>query len=97
MSKREKLRQKLRDQPADSTMQDVQTLLERFGFILARIRGSHHIFEYDQGGATSQIVVPMHGRKVKKVYVQRVIELLDTLFPPEDIEDISEEDDGENS
>jgi predicted RNA binding protein YcfA (HicA-like mRNA interferase family) len=86
MSKRDKLRQKLRNRPADGTMRDVETLLGQFGFSLARIRGSHHIFEYDQGGTVVQLVVPMHGRKVKKVYIQLVIEKLDALFPVEDLE-----------
>jgi predicted RNA binding protein YcfA (HicA-like mRNA interferase family) len=93
MSKRDKLRQKLRNKPADGTMRDVETLLGQFGFSLARIRGSHHIFEYDQGGTVVQLVVPMHGRKVKKVYIQLIIEKLDELFPMEDIEDETEESD----
>jgi predicted RNA binding protein YcfA (HicA-like mRNA interferase family) len=91
MSKREKLRQKLRNNPTDATMQDVQTLLNRFGFGLARIRGSHHIFEYEDSEQFGQIVVPLHERKVKKVYVIKVIELLDELFPEDDTDD--EEDD----
>lgn len=40
MTKREKLRKKLRNPSADANMQDVQTLLERFGFILARTRAA---------------------------------------------------------
>ena len=91
MSKREKLRQKLRNRPADADMQDVQTLLQRFGFVLVRTRGSHHIFEYDDGETNRQIVVPLHGRKVKKVYVQRIVELLDELFPPEETAERAED------
>lgn len=82
MTKREKLRRKLRDHPANSSMQDVQTALEHFGFTLARTRGSHYIFEYAEGDAFAQIVIPTHGRKVKKAYVQKVVELLDKMFPP---------------
>jgi predicted RNA binding protein YcfA (HicA-like mRNA interferase family) len=95
MSKREKLRRKLRNQPAEAGMRDVQTLLERFGFSLARARGSHYIFEYDDGTRFQQMVVPLHGRKVKKIYVQRVIEILDKMFPPdkESGEDGEEEND----
>ena len=70
MSKREKLRQKLRQQPADASMQDVETLLLRFGFILSRVRGSHHIFDYDDGKRFQQLIVPLHGRRVKKFYVE---------------------------
>jgi predicted RNA binding protein YcfA (HicA-like mRNA interferase family) len=87
MSKRERLRQKLRSLPADADMRDVQTLLERFGFKFVRTRGSHHIFEYDGDKRSSQIVFPLHGSKVKRVYIRRVIEILDELFPPEKEED----------
>ena len=83
MSKRERLRRKLRSLPADADMRDVQTLLERFGFKFVRARGSHHIFEYDDGKWVSQIVFPLHGRKVKRIYIKRVIEILDELYPPE--------------
>lgn len=94
MSKREKLRQKLRNQPSEATMQDVETLLYRFGFILARVRGSHHIFEYDDGESILQIVVPVHGTKVKKIYVQRAVALLDNLFP---LEKSDEDEDGQDT
>ena len=83
MTKKEKLRRKLRNNPAGATMQDVQTLLGRFGFTLARVSGSHHIFEYDDGERFEQVVVPLHGRKVKKIYVKKVIQLIDGLFPEE--------------
>jgi predicted RNA binding protein YcfA (HicA-like mRNA interferase family) len=90
MSKREKLRRKLRNNPTDATMQEVETLLLRFGFVLDRVSGSHHLFVYKQGEGYRSIGIPLHGRKVKKVYVERVIELLDDLFP---IEDKAEEED----
>ena len=83
MSKREKLRRKLRNNPKDATMQEVETLLMRFGFTLERIQGSHHIYRYTDGKQISKIVVPLHGRKVRTIYVKRAVELLDKLFPQE--------------
>ena len=91
MSKREKLRAKLRNNPSDATMQDVATLLGRYGFILERIQGSHHIFRYSDGNQTLNIVIPMFGRQVKTIYVKRVIELLDRLFPIDKIESNDDE------
>jgi predicted RNA binding protein YcfA (HicA-like mRNA interferase family) len=90
MSKGEKLRRKLRVRPADANMRDVETLLVRFGFTLARIHGSHHIFEYDNGERFQQVIVPLHGRKVKRMYIQQVIAILDELFPPEELTDEDE-------
>jgi len=96
VTKRDKLRRKLRNNPTDATMQDVETLLVRFGFTLVRVTGSHHIYEYDDGERTQQITVPLHGRKVKKVYVQQISEILDGLFPTEGLdENETVEDDNE--
>lgn len=93
MSKREKLRRKLRNNPKDATMQEVETLLSRFGFKLERISGSHHVFRFSDDEQTQSISVPLHGRKVKTVYVRQVIELLDELFP----EEISDDAEGEDT
>ena len=78
-------------------MQDVETLLQRFGFALVRRAGSHHLFEYDDGEQWRQIVVPLHGRKVKQVYVEQVIALLNTLFPVEAMNTSEVDDDDENT
>ncbi|GIK65004.1 MAG: hypothetical protein BroJett018_27980 [Chloroflexota bacterium] len=93
MSKREKLRRKLRNNPKDATIQEVETLLSRFGFKLERISGSHHVFRFsdDEQIQVRSISVPLHGRKVKTVYVQQVIELLDELFPGELSNDVDGE------
>ncbi len=93
MSKRDKLRRRLRNNPGSGTMQDVETLLLGYGFTLARVSGSHHIFEYQEGDVWKQIVVPMHGNKVKKVYIKKAVEALDELFS----ETSDESDDDENA
>jgi predicted RNA binding protein YcfA (HicA-like mRNA interferase family) len=92
MSKREKLRRKLRNNPEGAAMQEVETLLLRFGFKLARVSGSHHIYEYEEGDIWKQVIVPLHGRKVKKIYVKRVVEAIDELFS----EDTDEQEDEGN-
>jgi predicted RNA binding protein YcfA (HicA-like mRNA interferase family) len=91
MTKREKLRRKLRNPSADANMRDVQTLLGNFGFVLIRTRGSHHIFEYDDGERNEQVVFPVHGRKVKRVYIKDVVKILDELFPVEEVDDTEED------
>jgi predicted RNA binding protein YcfA (HicA-like mRNA interferase family) len=93
VTKRDKLRRKLRNNPVDVTMREVQTLLENFGFVLDCVSGSHHLFVYEVDTIYHSINIPLHGRKVKKLYVSRVSDLLDELFP-EEVED--SEDDSEN-
>lgn len=95
MTKREKLRRKLRNNPASATIQDVETLLSGFDFSLARVTGSHHIYEFEKGGLWKQVVVPLHGRKVKPVYVKKAIEVIDDLFPEEELD--NEEDNEQDS
>jgi predicted RNA binding protein YcfA (HicA-like mRNA interferase family) len=74
MSKRDKLRRKLRNNPRGRTKQEVETLLGQFGFVLDRVSGSHHVFILKIGDTRHRIVAPIHGQKVKAVSVKQVIE-----------------------
>lgn len=73
MSKREKLFQRLKNNPRDVTFAQIEKLLVQENFILDRVAGSHHIFK--RGLIT--FVIPVHQNKVKSVYVKRVIELIE--------------------
>jgi predicted RNA binding protein YcfA (HicA-like mRNA interferase family) len=58
--------------------EDVRSLLEAFGFEEKRSKGSHHSFRGSQG---RKITVPkIGGQKVKGVYVQQIIELLNLEY-----------------
>lgn len=81
MTKRDKLRQRLRNNPKGAKFSDVETLLLNFGFRLDRVSGSHHLFRYDTGEQTVGIIIPVHGNHVKTHYVKDVLEVLDELFP----------------
>lgn len=89
LSKRDKLRQKLRNNPKGVRFSDIETLLMRFGFVLVRVKGSHHFFEYRQDDVNAIMVVPVHANQVKSQYVKDTIELLDTLFPEDETSDSS--------
>ena len=80
MSKRDKLRQKLRNNPRNVKFSELETLLLRFGFILIRVAGSHHIFRYSGQGENAKLVIPVHGNSIKPEYVNAVIETLDALL-----------------
>jgi predicted RNA binding protein YcfA (HicA-like mRNA interferase family) len=74
MSKLAKLIRSFLANPPDVRFEDVRYVLEAFGFQEKRSRGSHHTFENEMGEV---IVVPKKGgRKVKRFYVQRIVELL---------------------
>ncbi|MEL6460367.1 MAG: type II toxin-antitoxin system HicA family toxin [Cyanobacteria bacterium J06621_15] len=74
MSKLEKLVQQFLNRPPEVRFEDVRYILEAFGFEEKRSKGSHHSF-CDLEGRT--ITVPKKGgKKVKGVYVDKIIELL---------------------
>ncbi|MCL4253243.1 MAG: type II toxin-antitoxin system HicA family toxin [Anaerolineae bacterium] len=80
MTKKEKLLRRLRNNPTDVSFQDLETLLFRFGFQFIRANGSHHLYEYEQKDIWRQVIIPVHGRKIKSVYVKKVIEIIDELL-----------------
>ncbi|MBW4485794.1 MAG: type II toxin-antitoxin system HicA family toxin [Tildeniella torsiva UHER 1998/13D] len=73
MTKREKLRERLQNNPNNVRFSDICKLLEYEDFELDRVTGSHHIFVKGE----LILVIPVHNNKVKAVYVKRVLELID--------------------
>ncbi|MEQ8755817.1 MAG: type II toxin-antitoxin system HicA family toxin [Coleofasciculus sp. G1-WW12-02] len=74
MGKLEKLVEQFLNKPPEVRFEDVRYLLEAFGFEEKRSKGSHHSFRDSQG---RKITVPKKGgQKVKGVYVQKIVELL---------------------
>jgi predicted RNA binding protein YcfA (HicA-like mRNA interferase family) len=83
MTKREKLRARLKNNPTDATFADIRKLLEQEGFVLDRVTGSHHVFTKDE----ATFVVPVHNNQVKTIYVKRAIELIESSEIPADDEE----------
>ncbi|MFH7030498.1 MAG: type II toxin-antitoxin system HicA family toxin [Heteroscytonema crispum UTEX LB 1556] len=74
MSKLKKLVEQFLKQPPEVRFEDMCYLLEAFGFEEKRSKGSHHSFRDSQGRT---ITVPKKGgQKVKGLYVQQIVELL---------------------
>lgn len=75
MSKIAKLIQYLLSRPPEARFEEISYVLRKFGYQEVRVKGSHHVFENEQGDV---IVVPKKGgKKVKKTYIEEVIKLLD--------------------
>ena len=58
--------------PNNGKFSDICKLLELEGFSLDRITGSHHIFKRND----VILVIPVHNKKVKSVYIRRVLEII---------------------
>lgn len=75
MSRREKLLERLRRRPPEADFDDVRWLLVDCGFEQVNVDWSHFMFRHPDG---RKIAVPtVQGRRVKKWYIVRVLELLD--------------------
>jgi predicted RNA binding protein YcfA (HicA-like mRNA interferase family) len=74
MGKLEKLIEQLLRDPPEARFDDIQYLLEAFGFEEKRSKGSHHTFRSEAG---LKITVPKKGGKmVKAVYIRQIVTLL---------------------
>jgi predicted RNA binding protein YcfA (HicA-like mRNA interferase family) len=59
--------------PSDVRFAELLRLVERHGWVLVRINGSHHIFKLPDGRI---YVVPVHRNMVKYAYVREIKKLL---------------------
>lgn len=64
---------KLFESPANVSVQELQMVLEYFGYKLDRINGSHFIFKHKNGEIYP---VPVHNNKIKKYYIKKLLKVL---------------------
>ena len=75
MTPRDRRLKRILAEPPEADFADVRRVLEDFGWTLGREQGSHVAFVKD--GEYPFIVPKSGGRKVKRVYLRKLIELLD--------------------
>lgn len=75
MTRRERLVAKILARPSEAEFRDVRALLEEFGWVLDRQRGSHVTFVHE---AEQEIitVATVSGRRVKRVYLDQICKRL---------------------
>ena len=75
MSRKQKLVEKILKRPTEMDFADVDRLVTYFGFALRKGTGGHRVFTNPD--ADQEISVPtVQGGRVKRVYLQKLIELL---------------------
>lgn len=94
MTRRQKRRQKIAQNPKNVRFEDLRRLLEDYGFELKRTKGSHHSFVGYIGDEKTTIVIPFR-RPLQQVYVEKVLNILDEIEPLESDESEEGEDDDE--
>ena len=75
MTKLQKLVNQFLADPTEARFDEVRSLLNAFGYEEKRSKGSHHVFENEND---SVITVPKRsGQRVKRIYLKRLVVLLD--------------------
>lgn len=74
MTQHDKLIDRIRARPTEASFGDVRRLLEAFGWVLAREKGSH--VHFTKSGERTITVPLVGGRKVKRTYLNIIIERL---------------------
>jgi predicted RNA binding protein YcfA (HicA-like mRNA interferase family) len=75
VDKSQKLFNRLRNSPNNATFADLKALLMEEGFYLDRTESSHNVFK--KGDVI--FVVPVHGKRVKSVYVKRALTIISEM------------------
>ncbi|MGG3840780.1 type II toxin-antitoxin system HicA family toxin [Paenibacillus thiaminolyticus] len=70
MARIEKLLQKMKNRPNGITLGEIEKVLRHYGYILVRVKGSHHHYRSQAG---ELITIPKHN-PLKAVYVKDVLE-----------------------
>ncbi len=55
--------------PSEIRFSELRRIVEKHGWTLVRIRGSHHVFRTPDGSSYS---IPVHHGKVKPFYVREI-------------------------
>jgi predicted RNA binding protein YcfA (HicA-like mRNA interferase family) len=71
MTQRDKLLAKIQNNPKAATFQELDALLRQHGFVLDRVRGSHHRYELV---GVARVTVARHGAVVPEREVRQVLD-----------------------
>ncbi|MBZ0299848.1 MAG: type II toxin-antitoxin system HicA family toxin [Anaerolineae bacterium] len=78
MSKRQKRLERLRQNPNNVSLSDLQRVLEDYGFLHRKTTGSHYSYTYELGEETHLFVVPFR-RPVKPIYIKQALKIIDRI------------------
>lgn len=80
MTKADKIIEKMRNNPRDWQITDIETVAKRFGVTMRQGKGSHVSFTHPRW--VDILTVPAH-RPIKAIYVKKFVSLIDTLHEDE--------------
>lgn len=77
MGKKEKLYTRIRNNPKNVHFRDFCVLMEYFGFVSVRVRGSHHLYQHPQVEDVMN-VQPTKDNLAKSYQVRQFLKLIDS-------------------
>ena len=90
MSKRKKREEKIRNSPQTVSFDDLRWLLEEYGFRIRQANpSSHFVFKRESRFGSLIICVPWKRPFVRRVYVGKVLDIIDRIIlDGEDVDDV---------
>ncbi|HHY74050.1 MAG TPA: hypothetical protein GX497_12690 [Bacillus bacterium] len=80
MSRISKRLQKFANNPVDVKWDQFRTIIEYYNLIVDNPRGgSHFIVYHPEDKDNTMIVAPVHNNRLKRLYVERIITLIETF------------------
>lgn len=76
MTKTRKLLEKMRHNPRDWRIEELETIARRYGINVRKSGGSHVIFDHPEW--VELLSIPAR-RPIKPIYVKKLVSLIDTL------------------
>ena len=86
MSKRQKRLARIRQNPNNVSLDELQKVLNDYGFEYKQTVGSHYTFSVLVGDTTKLLVVPFR-RPIKIAYVKKALKLIDEVIAFKDVDD----------
>lgn len=94
MTKREKRLQKIRQNPRNVSFDELQQVLEDYGFEQRKSKGtSHRFFHLKINERSWSLTIPFKKPHIKEVYVKDALEAVDEIIKFQAIEQSEDDDD----
>lgn len=93
MTKKEKRLARIRQNPKNVSFNELRQVLEDYGFVMKRSRGSHHIFDAQVDEQILTLTIPLTKPHLKAVYVKEALKAIEAIIAlqPEDEDEVADE------
>jgi predicted RNA binding protein YcfA (HicA-like mRNA interferase family) len=81
MTQREKRLRRIQEKRCKNVkFKELCSLVESYGFVLDRTKGSHHIYKYPGSGYEGIVTIPHHGSDVPRPFCWQALEAIEEVI-----------------